>query len=319
MTFFLDLWHDLREKRLWPVAVGLLCAAIAIPAVLLKPAASPAPPPPITVKPANPDTLPAVSVDTSPTHGSKLATFTARNPFRPLAKLQNSPTAGSSSSSSGSAHVSGTAPVTPPKSSGHLSHTGSTPSSSLARSTTPSSSGSGSGSSSGSTAPSSGSTGTTLKYFTFTADIKFGQVGHEKTLKGLAPGTSIQAGGKEELLFVSLADQGKSAIFFVSDTSLQADGEGQCDSKDKCRFVTLRADPSHDEETFTSTDGTVAFDLQLLKLNKVSASNTKSTASPSQKAGAKSAKAHDGKSIAAAVESPLPSLIAGAKGVSASK
>ena len=27
-TFFLDLWHDLREKRLWPVAAGLAVAIL---------------------------------------------------------------------------------------------------------------------------------------------------------------------------------------------------------------------------------------------------------------------------------------------------
>ena len=25
-AFFLDLWHDLKQKRLWPVAVALLAA-----------------------------------------------------------------------------------------------------------------------------------------------------------------------------------------------------------------------------------------------------------------------------------------------------
>ena len=43
-TFFIDLWHDLREKRLWPVAVGLLAAIVAVPAILFKPASDAAPP-----------------------------------------------------------------------------------------------------------------------------------------------------------------------------------------------------------------------------------------------------------------------------------
>ena len=34
-VFFLDLWQDLREKRLWPVAAGLLIAVIAVPVLLL--------------------------------------------------------------------------------------------------------------------------------------------------------------------------------------------------------------------------------------------------------------------------------------------
>ena len=37
-VFLLDLWHDLKEKRLWPVAVVLLVALVAVPVLLAKPA-----------------------------------------------------------------------------------------------------------------------------------------------------------------------------------------------------------------------------------------------------------------------------------------
>ncbi len=39
--FLLDLWHDLREKRLWPVAVVLAVGLVAVPVVLSKPSAAP--------------------------------------------------------------------------------------------------------------------------------------------------------------------------------------------------------------------------------------------------------------------------------------
>jgi hypothetical protein len=39
--FLLDLWNDLREKRLWPVAGVLLLALVALPVVLAKPAEEP--------------------------------------------------------------------------------------------------------------------------------------------------------------------------------------------------------------------------------------------------------------------------------------
>ena len=35
--FLLDLWHDLRAKRLWPVALVLAVALVAVPVVLSKP------------------------------------------------------------------------------------------------------------------------------------------------------------------------------------------------------------------------------------------------------------------------------------------
>ena len=38
--FLLDLWHDLREKRLAPVAVVLMLGLVAVPVLLAKPASS---------------------------------------------------------------------------------------------------------------------------------------------------------------------------------------------------------------------------------------------------------------------------------------
>ena len=35
-TFFLDLWHDLREKRMAPVAAVLALALVAVPVLLAK-------------------------------------------------------------------------------------------------------------------------------------------------------------------------------------------------------------------------------------------------------------------------------------------
>ena len=43
-VFALDLWQDLREKRLWPVALLLLAALVAVPVLLAKPAEDPGPP-----------------------------------------------------------------------------------------------------------------------------------------------------------------------------------------------------------------------------------------------------------------------------------
>src|SRR3954470_23067405 len=94
MTFFLDLWHDLREKRLWPVAVGLLAAAVAIPVVMLKPASAGGPGPVVAAPAPKLDTLPAVTVDSSPPHGSNLKPCHQRDPFKPLADLKKADSTG---------------------------------------------------------------------------------------------------------------------------------------------------------------------------------------------------------------------------------
>ena len=64
-TFFIDLWQDLREKRLWPVAVGLLAAIVAVPVILFKPASDAAPPSIAAAQKAGAaPTLPVVTVGT---------------------------------------------------------------------------------------------------------------------------------------------------------------------------------------------------------------------------------------------------------------
>ena len=39
--FLLDLWNDLRDERLWPVALVLLAGLVAVPVVLAKKAEEP--------------------------------------------------------------------------------------------------------------------------------------------------------------------------------------------------------------------------------------------------------------------------------------
>ena len=50
-VFLLDLWQDLRAKRLWPVAVVLLLGLAAVPVLLAKPAEDPGPAPVVKTPP----------------------------------------------------------------------------------------------------------------------------------------------------------------------------------------------------------------------------------------------------------------------------
>src|SRR4051794_21536211 len=90
----LDIWADLRDRRLWPVAALLLLALVAVPVVLVKPAeetptqaATPTP----ASSPGDPlakqsvvkafEAKPLVAI-------SKLDQFTAKDPFKPLEQLK---------------------------------------------------------------------------------------------------------------------------------------------------------------------------------------------------------------------------------------
>ena len=87
--FLLDIWADLKAKRLAPVAVGLAVALVAIPALMLKgeetPAAGPLP------------VIPAASgrrraevelAEELAEGGSKLDSYKAHDPFDGLVKPQ---------------------------------------------------------------------------------------------------------------------------------------------------------------------------------------------------------------------------------------
>jgi hypothetical protein len=254
-TFFIDLWQDLREKRLWPIAVGLLAATAAVPALLFKPASPPAPQPPLPTASQGPR-LPVVSVDSGPVEGSDLAQFSSKNPFIPLSALQAQGGAPSASQTSASPAAS---PTVPPAGAGS-----STPSVSQSQAGT---SGGGSGTSTPSGTPTPSGT-STVRWFHYTADVKFGVSGKLKTLKGISSLKILPNSKQPVVVFMGVTTDGARALFFVADPTYTASGKGICNvSGYACRFVTLTS--SRNSETFRSIDGKTTYKLQLLKINQV--------------------------------------------------
>jgi hypothetical protein len=100
-TFLRGILSELREKRLWPLAVGLLVAIVAVPLVLLK-ASSPssvAQVPQGTPPPSQPS-LPAIDVQTTPAQ-SRL-TGKGRDPFAQQASGTSSATSTTTATAPGS-------------------------------------------------------------------------------------------------------------------------------------------------------------------------------------------------------------------------
>jgi hypothetical protein len=306
-TFFVDLWHDLREKRLWPVAVGLLAAIVAVPAILFKPASDAAPPAATAPHTGGAGTLPVVAVDSGPTVGSRLEAFNEKNPFKPMKDLAESSTAdqgsgsGSGGSGSGGSSSGGSDAGLGSSSGGDSSSGGGSPSG-------------GSGGSTGGTP----STTPTVQWFHYVADFSFGEPGSPKKFKSPATFTLLPDEANPSITFMGVADDHKSAVFFISDPAFEAGGEGDCNAKGaECRFVTLKLSESSNEETFTAIDGSVSYDLKLLAIKREDLSSDK-TGNP--KVSAKSAKGigATGAGVATATEataSVVPGLIAGGPGV----
>jgi hypothetical protein len=99
MTILRNIWHDLREKHLWPVAAVLIAALIAVP-VLASTSSSPtgAPPAPGATGGRPAANVPAIEVAAAPGHGR--FTGAGRNPFTQLVKPQTASSAATPATSS---------------------------------------------------------------------------------------------------------------------------------------------------------------------------------------------------------------------------
>jgi hypothetical protein len=277
-TFFLDLWQDLRAKRLWPVAVALLAATIAVPVLLFKPASTT--PPALGAAQTGGQKLPVVTLDSSSVANSSLNVFKEKNPFKAVG-------------SSGGAAGGGASTTT----------LGNSVASAVASANSAGASAGGSAASSGSSG-SSGSGGTTpvgpsgspvtpgIHFFTYTADLRFGKRGSEKTYKSVKQLDVLPDGSHPVISFYGVKS-GKTAVFFLPDPTFRADGEGDClPSPGNCRFLYLKKDDAHNEETLSAQNGTIEYTIKLTGLHVKSISKSEAVgnttpAKGSPKSGAK--------------------------------
>src|SRR4051812_6232512 len=162
-TLFLDLIQDLREKRLWPIAVALLAATAAGPLVLSKPASSHPVTDTATGATTGPQGLPVVNVSTGSGDPSKLNEFAEKNPFKPMSALKKDASAGAATPGSGSSGSGGGGAGSPGTAGG--------------------SGGSGGGGGATGGTPSGGGGGTvdtSRKFYAFHVNVQFGPRGHAK-------------------------------------------------------------------------------------------------------------------------------------------
>jgi hypothetical protein len=256
--FMLDLWYDLREKRLWPVAVGLVVALVAIPVMLRKPpsqetksAATPA-----TAQTPNAPGAGEPVVKLAQGARTKLDTFSAKDPFKPVGSVPSE-----SSSSSGGGGSSGPSGGSTP--SGDESG-GSTPGSTGGGGDTPSSGGG------GEPQPGPPAREPDKQTYTYTVDVRFGLRGDEKKYEDVQRLSMLPDERQPLLVFLGVSATGKTAVFMVND-SLGSDGEGRCrPSPEECSFVYLRVDDEHDDQFLTEkANAGVQYHLRLSKINLV--------------------------------------------------
>ena len=269
--FLLDLWHDLRAKRLAPVAAVLALALLAVPVVLSKPSEAPAPAPTTARKAPDPKDLKAlasVKLEQTDERGSSLDMFDPSDPFRPPKKI----TKRSKQDGDASSTIAGETP-----SSGDTGSTGETPST-------------GGGTTGGGGAPSTGGgdAPTTTVQYRYVVDLTFTANGRKRHIKSMERLDMLPSQDSPLLLFLGVTANAGNAVFLV-DSTLEAAGEGKCKPRaSDCAFLYIGAGSEHE---FTNEDGD-SYTLRIDEIRKVKVDGT--------------AAASRSKSARAAIGSPTP-------------
>jgi hypothetical protein len=271
-VFLLDLWHDLREKRLAPVAAVLLLGLIAVPVLLAKPAEDPGPAPVVAApKKADREALAALTKvklgEDATGKGSTLGVFDPDNPFAPpKGKIKK---AGTGVGTAGPGDTTGI----PGGSTGSGGDT-----------TTDGGSLGGGGVTSpgtGVTIPGGGGGGTTTTVYKYVVDLTFEANGRTRKIKGMEKLDMLPSDSSPLLIFMGVTAKGADAVFLV-DSTLEAAGEGRCKpSESECAFAYIGAGS---EYVFTEEDG----DTYTIKIDEIRKVKVGASANSS----AKGAKAH---------------------------
>jgi hypothetical protein len=263
--FLLDLWHDLRAKRLAPVAAVLALALVAVPVVLSKPSETPAPAPTTARKAPDPKDLKAlasVKLEQADDRGSSLDVFDPSDPFRPPKKV----TKRSKQESDVASSVAGETPSSGTGDTGAGGTTGDTGGGTTGGGETPSTGG--------------GDAPTTTVQYRYVVDLTFTANGRKRHIKGMERLDMLPSQDSPLLLFLGVSANAGNAVFLV-DSTLEAAGEGKCKPRaSDCAFLYLGAGSEHE---FTNEEGD-SYTLRIDEIRKVKVDGSSAAASRSKSA-----------------------------------
>lgn len=262
MTTLRNIWADLVEKRLWPVAVLLAAGLLAVPVVLAKGGDDPVPSPTagavLAAAAANQDDPEIVTLDVAP--GTARHRGRGHDPFvQPKGstpeKAQAVKSADQGAGGGGGGGAAATQPDVAPAG-------GDQPSSSKPKSTAPS----------------------------YTVTLRFGQADSMKTLRNVARLTPLPSAQSPFFVYLGAKDGGKTLVFLVS-SDAKATGDGSCKpSAKECETIELK---SGDTEFFdlTTADGVQQYQMDIVKITKTAATSSSSAGKAAKSARARASKA----------------------------
>ncbi len=239
MTFLRNVWADMLEKRLWPLAVALLVGILAVPTVLAKKNAQHDSQQVVAAVAANhagnASGETAVALDTSAAATARRNHLgRQRNPFdqlfAPKAKVAASSSTAATSTPAGSGTTGGST---------------------------------GSGGTGGTPKPKPPVTTKT----SYSVTLHFGQAGTMHTIRDIPRLTPLPSAVNPFFVFLGVKDDGKTAIFLVS-SDAKATGDGACKPSDSdCETIELRAGDTEFFDLTTDT-GVQQYQMDMVSITK---------------------------------------------------
>ncbi len=262
-TFARNLWTDLTEKRLWPVAVGLVAAIPAAPLLLSGSTDAPvAPATPVAGAAAGAPPLEAAAVSSLADDALHLKPFGAyHDPFR-------GPRAAATTSTAPVATGSKPAPSAGAVASKQLASGGATAPASRGRPTTTQS------------APAPTPTAPAVKPSVpkapsvkppvpkavaagYRVDLAFGHPGATKPLDDVARLSPLFGAGRPFAIFLGVKDDRKTLLFMMTGDAVPS-GDGVCRPTPKdCQILGLRAGQSESFDVTTAAGDVVRYQLDV--------------------------------------------------------
>jgi hypothetical protein len=113
---------------------------------------------------------------------------------------------------------------------------------------------------------------------TYRVDLKFGEVGQDKTHNNVARLTPLPSSDDPFFVYFGPSDDKQSAVFIVDHDAIPS-GDGKClPSKDDCQKISLKAGDVEFFDMQGGTAGVVEYQLTLVSFKKVKVSATKAAA-----------------------------------------
>jgi hypothetical protein len=246
-AFALDLWHDLREKRLWPLALVLLAGLVAVPVLLAKPVEDPGRPPAVSSSASVQEKeeaghLARVTLEDGEAapSGSTLGVFDPTDPFKPPKQVRDA--AKEDPGSGSQAGPGDQAPDDAGSGSGSSPSGGGTSDDGFAIIVPPTG---------GDPTPPSGGEPVPVAY-KYVVDVTFTANGRTRRIKAMEKHDMLPGQASPLLISMGVTDDGGNAVFLV-DATLEGAGEGHCKpSGRECELAYIGPGSEH---VFTQDDG----------------------------------------------------------------